>query len=323
MKRIQFDAYGDANVLQYAEATLPAVESGQVRLRQTAIGVNFIDTYHRSGLYPVEQLPSGLGVEAAAVVEEVGADVELAVGQRVAYAGPIGSYATDRVMPAQSLVALPDDISDETAAAIMLKGLTAHYLIRRTYVVQPGDIILVYAAAGGVGQILCQWARHLGATVIGVVGSEAKAETARSLGCEHVIRYDHEDIVARVRDITDGVGVPVVYDSVGKDTFFASLDCLQPLGMMVTYGNASGKPPELAVHELTQRGSLFLTRPTLASYIATREQLEANVAELFEVVRSGAVKVAIGQRFPLSQAADAHRALENRQTVGSTVLTCS
>lgn len=322
MQAIQFDQYGGPEVLQLAETPLGDPTANEVLVRHTAIGVNFIDTYHRTGLYPVDSFPSGLGVEAAGVIEAAGPNSRFAVGDRVAYAGgPLGSYATHRVMPDDRLVALPDSIEDATAAAMMLKGLTAHYLIRLTYAVKASDTILAYAAAGGVGQILCQWACHLGATVIGVVGSDAKAELARSRGCAHVINYREQDILERVREITGGQGVPVVYDSVGKDTFFTSLDCLQPLGMMVSFGNASGKPPELAVHELTSRGSLFLTRPTLASYTAAREQLEANAQALFEVVASGAVKIHVGQTWALADAGKAHAALEAGQTTGSTLLT--
>ena len=321
MQAIQFQTYGGPDVLQTIEPQLGEPKSNEVLIRHGAVGVNFIDTYHRTGLYPVDDFPSGLGVEGAGVVEAAGPDSRFHVGDRVAYAGgPLGSYASHRILPDDRLVLLPDDIEERTAAAMMLKGLTAHYLIRRTYAVKKGDTILAYAAAGGVGQILCQWAHHLGATVIGVVGSDAKAELAQARGCAHVINYRQQDILQQVRQITNGQGVPVVYDSVGKDTFFTSLDCLQPLGMMVTYGNASGKPPELAVHELTARGSLFLTRPTLASYTATREQLEENAAELFDVVASGAVQIQIGQTWPLSEAGQAHTALEAGQTTGSTLL---
>ena len=321
MHAIQFEQNGGPEVLQYTEVELPPVGPGEVRLRHTAVGVNFIDTYHRTGLYPVD-LPSGLGVEGAGVVEAVGDGAPLSVGDRVAYAGgPLGAYSTHRVMPADRLVPLPEEINDATAASIMLKGLTAHYLVRRTYVVQPGDTILVYAAAGGVGLLLCQWAKHLGATVIGCVGSQEKAELACGHGCDHPILYREEDVRQRVRELTNGDGVPVVYDSVGKDTFSTSLDCLRPLGLMVTYGNASGAVPPFAVHELTQRGSLYLTRPTLASYTATREQLEANAGELFQAVTQGILKVHQGQSFPLEQAADAHRALEARETTGATLLT--
>jgi NADPH2:quinone reductase len=284
--------------------------------------VNFIDIYHRTGLYPVPGLPSGIGLEAAGVVEEVGPGVtEVAVGDRVAYAGgPLGAYAEWRCFPAERLVRLPAGISDEEAAAMMLKGLTAQYLLRRTYRVEAGDTILFYAAAGGVGLLACQWAKHLGARVIGVVGSEDKVPLAREHGCEHVIVSDREDVPARVREITAGKGVPVVYDSVGKATFFASLDCLAPRGLMVSFGNSSGPVPPFDIQHLAQRGSLYLTRPTLQTYIATRAELLAAADELFEVVLSKAVRVRIGKRLPLQAASEAHRLLAARQTTGSIVL---
>ncbi len=295
---------------------------GEVLLRQTAIGVNFIDVYHRTGLYPVPSLPSGIGLEAAGVVEALGPDVtEVAVGDRVAYAGgPLGAYAEWRCFPAERLVRLPAGISDEEAAAMMLKGMTAQYLLRRTYAVKAGDPIVFYAAAGGVGLIACQWAKHLGATVIGVVGSEEKARLAREHGCDHVILYTRESVPERVREITGGKGVPVVYDSVGQATFFASLDCLAPRGLMVSFGNASGPVPPFDIQHLAQRGSLYLTRPTLMSYTATRAELLATAEELFEVVLSKAVQIRIGQRLPLRAAAEAHRLLGERRTTGSIVL---
>jgi NADPH2:quinone reductase len=295
---------------------------GQARLRQTAVGLNFIDVYFRSGLYPGPEVPFVLGMEAAAVVEEVGEGVsDLSVGQRVAYASaPLGAYAQERLMTADRLVPLPDGISDEQAAAMMLKGMTARYLLRRTFRVERGQTILFHAAAGGVGLIACQWAKHLGATVIGTVGSEAKAELAKAHGCDHPIRYDQEDLVARVREITGGKGVPVVYDSVGQSTFQKSLDCLAPLGMLVSFGQSSGKIPPVDLGILSQKGSLYITRPTLVNYVAARDDLLATAKDLFNVVQSGAVRIEINQRFALRDASDAHRALEGRQTTGSTLL---
>jgi NADPH:quinone reductase len=313
---------GGPEQLRYEEVELGAPAAGEVRLRQTAVGLNFIDVYYRTGLYPPPSLPFVPGLEAAGVVEEVGEGVtELAVGQRVAYASPpLGAYAEARLMPAHRLVPLPEGIPDEQAAAMMLKGMTAQYLLRRTFRVQPGQTILFHAAAGGVGLIACQWAKQLGATVIGTVGSDAKAELARAHGCDHPIRYDREDVVARVKEITGGKGVPVVYDSVGKDTFAISLDCLAPLGMLVSFGQSSGKVPPLETAILAQKGSLFFTRPTLMTYVAARDDLLTSAGELFEVVRSGAVRIEINQRFPLRDAAEAHRALEGRKTTGSTIL---
>lgn len=319
---IRIHQTGGPEVMRWEEVDIPAPQSGEVRLRHTAAGLNFIDTYQRTGLYPVDSLPSGLGVEGAGVIEELGPDVsELSVGDRVAYAGgPPGSYSQARTMPTARLVRIPESIDDQTAAAVMLKGLTAHYLIRRCYVVQPEDTILIHAAAGGVGLLVCQWAKHLGATVIGTVSTEEKAKLAAAHGCDHPILYRSEDFVERVREITDGQGVPVVYDSVGKDTFEKSLDCLRPLGLMVTFGQSSGSVPPFAVHELTARGSLFLTRPTLATYTATREQLLENADELFDMIRKEAVKIEVRQTYPLAEAAQAHRDLEARKTTGSTVL---
>ncbi|HEX2477852.1 MAG TPA: quinone oxidoreductase [Geminicoccaceae bacterium] len=313
---------GGPEVLRFEEIEIGAPGAGQVLLRQTAVGLNFIDVYFRSGLYPPPQLPFVPGLEAAGVVDAVGDGArQPEIGQRVAYASPpIGAYAERRLMPADRLVALPDGISDETAAAMMLKGMTAQYLLRRTYRVQSGQTILFHAAAGGVGLIACQWARHLGATVIGTVGSDAKAELARAHGCAHVIRYDREDVVARVREITGGQGVPVVYDSVGQATFERSLDCLAPLGVLVSFGQSSGKIPPVDLGILSQKGSLYVTRPTLMTYTAPRADLLAAANELFEVVQSGAVCIEINQRFPLGDAADAHRALEGRRTTGSTLL---
>ena len=294
---------------------------GQVRLRQEAVGLNYIDVYHRTGLYP-QQLPFTPGVEGAGVVEAVGDGVDwLKIGDRVAYAGPIGSYAEERLIAADKLVKLPDSISTEQAAAMMLQGMTAHMLLRSVHKVKPGETILIHAAAGGVGLIVCQWAKALGATVIGTVGSDAKAELARAHGCDHPIVYTRQDFAAEVDRITAGAKLPVVYDSIGKDTFDRSLDCLAPKGLMVTFGNASGPVAPFEPGLLARKGSLFLTRPTLFTYTATRAGLEQAASELFDVVASGKVKIEIKQRFPLKDAADAHRALEARQTSGSTVLT--
>ena len=313
---------GGPEVLRFEQVEVGEPGRGQVRLRQTAIGLNFIDVYFRTGLYPQPSLPFTPGLEAAGVVEAIGEGVsEVGVGDRVAYAAPpIGAYAEARLMQADRLVRLPDGISDQQAAAMMLKGMTAHYLLRRTFPVKAGQTILFHAAAGGVGLIACQWAKHLGARVIGTVGSEAKAELARGHGCDVPIRYDREDVVARVRELTEGKGVPVVYDSVGKSTFEQSLDCLAPRGMLVAFGQSSGNIPPLNLGILSQKGSLYVTRPTLMTYTAARDDLLASAKELFDVVQSGAVKVEIHQTFALRDAADAHRALEARQTTGSTVL---
>ncbi len=293
---------------------------GEVRVRNTAVGLNFVDTYQRSGLYSMP-LPFTLGSEGAGVVEAVSPKVkEFKVGDRVAYAGPIGAYAQVLLRPAARLVKIPAGVDDKMAAAMMLKGMTTQYLIRRIYRVKKGDTILMHAAAGGVGQILCQWARHLGATVIGTVGSDEKVELAKKAGCRHVIVTSREKFSERVKEITKGKGVPVVYDGVGKDTFMESLDCLQPLGLMVSFGNASGAVPSFNPGILSQKGSLFLTRPTLVNYTASREDLVRSARELFAVVKSGAVKIKINQTYPLREAAQAHRDLESRKTTGSTVL---
>ena len=321
-KAFRFHKTGGPEVLSWEDVALPPLGPGEVLLRQTAAGVNYIDTYHRTGLYPVEVLPSGIGVEGAGIVEQLAEDVDdLSVGDRVAYAGgPLGSYAQQRVIPARHLVRLPKEIDDIRAAAVMLKGLTTHYLIRRCYEVKPGDTILIHAAAGGVGLLVCQWAKHLGATVIGTVSTQEKADLAASHGCDYPILYRQEDFVQRVRELTNDEGLPVVYDSVGKDTFLRSLDCLRPLGLMVTFGQSSGPVEPMAVHELTARGSLFLTRPTLGSYVATREALLTNAAELFEVVGGGHVQVEVNQQYALSDAPQAHQDLEARKTTGATVL---
>jgi len=296
--------------------------SGEVLVRHTAIGINFIDTYHRSGLYPVAALPSGLGMEAAGVVQAVGPDVDgLAVGDRVAYAaGPPGSYAEARLHSADRLVKLPDSVTEQAAAAMMLKGMTVEYLIRRTYPVQAGQTVLFHAAAGGVGLIACQWLKSLGATIIGTVGSDEKAELARAHGCDHPVVYTRESFVQRVKEITGGNGVPVVFDSVGRTTFMQSLDCLQPRGMFVGFGNASGKPDPFDMGILAAKGSLFLTRPTLMSYTASRKDLLQSSEALFDVVSRGVVKADVHQRWPLAEAVAAHRSLEGRQTQGSSIL---
>ena len=319
-RAIRFGQVGGPEVLQLQTVELPPPASGEVRVRHAAIGLNYIDVYHRTGLYPLP-LPSGIGLEAAGVVEAVGDGVsEVAVGDRVAYAGgPVGAYAEARNLPAHRLLRLPDEIFFDTAAAMMLQGLTAAYLLRRTYRVQPGDAVLIHAAAGGVGLIASQWARALGATVIGTVGSPAKAELARAHGCEHVIDYSREDFAARVREITHGEGVAVVYDGVGKDTFAGSLDCLRPMGMMVSFGNASGPVPPVDLIQLSQKGSLFITRPTLMNYTARREDLVALGDELFAVVGDGRVRIEVNQRYALADAAHAHRDLEARRTTGSTI----
>ena len=318
---IRFHQTGGPEVLRWEEVPVGDPAADEVRLRHEAVGLNYIDTYQRSGLYPLP-LPSGLGQEGAGVVEAVGKEVrDFRPGDRVAYAGgPVGAYSQQRCLPAARLLKLPESIDFRTGAAMMLQGLTTAYLLRRTYAVQPGDAVLIHAAAGGVGLIACQWARALGATVIGTVSTEAKAELARQHGCEHVILYSHEDVAARVRDITGGEGVAVVYDGVGKDTFAASLDSLRMRGMMVSFGNASGAVPPFNPLLLTQKGSLFLTRPMLAHYTANRDELLALGQELFAVVESGKVRININQTFDLADAADAHRALEARQTTGSTVL---
>jgi NADPH2:quinone reductase len=317
---IRIHETGGPEKMRWEEVEVGAPGPGQVLVRNTAVGLNFVDVYHRSGLYP-NALPLTLGMEGAGVVEAVGPKVkEFKVGDRVAYAQPMGSYAEKCLRPADRLVKIPAGIDDRIAAAIMLKGMTAWYLIRRTYKVKKGDTILMHAAAGGVGQILCQWAKHLGATVIGTVGSEDKAALAKKVGCKHVIVTSKENFVERVKAITKGKGVPVVYDGVGKDTFMGSLDCLAPLGMMVSFGNASGAVTQFNPGVLAQKGSLFLTRPTLVNYTATREDLLQAARDLFAVVKSKAVKISINQTYPLREAAQAHSDLEARKTTGSTVL---
>jgi NADPH:quinone reductase len=312
---------GGPEVLKWEEVDVGEPGSGQVRLRQESAGLNFIDVYHRSGLYK-QELPFTPGVEGAGIVDALGPNVtNVRVGDRVAYAGPIGGYAEERLIAADKLVKLPESIPTEQAAAMMLQGLTAEMLLRRVYRVKAGETILVQAAAGGVGLILCQWAKAIGATVIGTVGSDEKAELARAHGCDYPIVYTRQDFVAEVKRITDGRKLPVVYDGVGRDTFMKSLDCLHRRGMMVSYGNASGPVDPFPATLLAQKGSLFLTRPTLFDYVVTRDELEQASAELFAVIESGKVKIEVKQRFPLKDAAEAHRALESRRTSGSTVLT--
>ena len=321
-KAIRIHEYGGPEVLRWEEVEVGDPGPGQLRVRHGAVGLNYIDVYHRTGLYPLPSLPWIPGMEGAGRVEAVGEGVtEFKVGDRVAYASPpAGAYAEVRLIPADRVVALPNAIDDRTAAAMMLQGMTAQYLLRRTYRVQPGDFVLLHAAAGGVGLIACQWARYLDATVIGTAGSDEKAELARAHGCHHVIVYTRENFVERVREITGGQGVAVVYDSVGKDTFMGSLDCLRPMGMMVSFGNASGPVPPFEPGILAAKGSLFLTRPTLMTYTAKRADLLASAAELFEVVGSGAVNIEVRQTYPLAEIAQAHRDLEARRTTGSTVL---
>ncbi len=321
MKAIRFHQAGGPEVMQYEDFDPGAPAIGEVRLRHTAIGLNYLDIYHRSGAYPLP-LPSGLGLEAAGVVEEVGAGVtNLREGDRVAYgAGPIGAYSQARNMPANRLAKLPDSIADKTAAAMMLKGMTVRYLLRETYKVKQGDTILWHAVAGGVGLIAVQWAKHLGVRVIGTTSSPEKAALAQSMGCDEVINYTEENVAERVRDLTGGEGVPVVYDGVGQATLEASLDSLAPCGLLASFGSASGPVKDFDTGMLAARGSLYLTRPTLMTYVASDAALQANVADLFEVVGSGAVKIEVNQTYPLADAAQAHRDLEGRKTTGSTVL---
>lgn len=316
---------GAPEVFRWEEWPVGEPGLGEIVIRHGAVGVNYVDTYHRRGMphpWPVPPLPCVLGLEGAGTVEAVGDGVQdLGVGDRVAYASPPhGAYAQTRTMPADRVVKLPDGIGDEQAAAMMLKGLTAQYLLRRTYRVEPGDVVLVHAAAGGMGLILCQWLKHLGATVIGTVSTDEKAEIARAQGCDHPVVYTRDDFVAKVKEVTDGEGVPVVYESIGKTTFRQSMDCLRPMGVLASYGHASGPPDPVDVIELGTKGSLFLTRPAIMHYMAKRADLDASAADLFDVVGSGAVKIAINHRLPLSEVAEAHRAIEERRTTGSTVL---
>ncbi len=318
---IRIDHVGGPEVMQLVEETVTAPGAGQLRVHHAAIGLNFIDIYHRSGVYKVS-LPSGLGSEAAGTVTAVGPGVSgFAEGDRIAYAGgPLGAYAQERLLPAVNAVKLPPEVSAESAAALMLKGMTAWYLLHLSFPVRRGHTLLVHAAAGGVGSVLVPWAKHLGATVIGTAGSPDKADKARAAGCDHVILYREQDFAAEVRKLTGGSGVDVVYDSVGKDTFTGSLDSLRRRGTLVTFGNASGKVPPFEPVLLTEKGSLFLTRPKLADHVATREELETASNGLFEVLAQGVIKAGIGQRYPLREAARAHAELEGRHTSGTSLL---
>ncbi len=320
-KAIRIHSYGGPEIMRWEDVPTPEPGPAEALVHHTAVGLNYIDVYFRNGLYKSPAMPATLGMEAAGVVRAIGKDVKnVAVGDRVAYAtGPIGAYSTDRVISADRLVKVPDGIDDKTAAAMMLQGMTAQYLIHRTHKLHAGETILVHAAAGGVGLILCQWAKHLGATVIGVVSNEAKAELAHQHGAEHVI-IGYDKLAAEVKRITGGAMVPVVYDSVGKDTFMASLDCLAPLGLMASYGSSSGPVAAFDLSVLAAKGSLFLTRPSLPTYTANAKDLNQSAADLFDVVKSGAVKIRVNQTFPLKDAQHAHEALEARRTTGSTVL---
>jgi NADPH2:quinone reductase len=318
---IRVHEYGGPEVLEWEEVEVGDPGPGEVRIRQTAIGLNYIDVYVRTGLYPQPSLPFIPGMEGAGVVTAVGEGVrDLKVGRHVAYAGPVGAYAQERLIAAERVVKIPAGISDETAAAIMLKGMTAQYLLRRTYKVNRDTTLLFHAAAGGVGVIACQWAAALGARVIGTVSSSGKALIARAHGCTHVINVREEDLVAKVKEYTKGKGVDVVYDSIGKDTFPASLDCLKPLGMWVSFGQASGPVPPFNITLLSQKGSLFATRPSLGTYIETRKDLVATANDLFDVIANGKIKIAVNQTYALADAARAHRDLEARLTTGSTIL---
>ncbi len=320
MKAIRFEKTGGPEVLQVENIELPKPGEGQARVRHTVIGVNFIDTYHRSGLYKLP-LPSGLGTEAAGVVEALGEGVKsLKKGDRVAYAGTLGAYAEANNVAADRLVKLPESVSDDVAAAAMLKGMTAQYLLKRTFPVKSGQTILWHAAAGGVGLVACQWAKHLGVTVIGTVGSQVKVDLAKANGCAHVLNLSQDQWMRRVRELTNGEGVPVVYDSIGKETWGGSLDCLAVRGMMVSFGNASGAVPPFEPGILSAKGSLYVTRPTLANYTRNVKELQETADDLFAVIGSGAVKIQINQRFKLSEAAKAHEALHSRDTTGATVL---
>ena len=322
-KAIKLYQNGGPEVLKWEDYDPGPPGPGEARVRNHAVGLNFIDVYHRTGLYPLPALPAIPGMEGAGIVEAVGDDVSaVKQGDRIAYATmPTGAYAQVRCMPADRLVKVPAEISFETAAGMMLKGMTARYLIRGCYPVTASDTILIHAASGGVGSIVCQWAKHIGATVIGTVGSAPKAELARSNGCDHPILYSQEDFVEKVREFTDGKGVDVVYDSVGQAAFMQSLDCLRPLGTMVSFGQSSGSVPPLELGLLAAKGSLFLTRPSLVTYTEKQRDLVAHAEDLFDVVQRGAVKVAIGQTYDLAEAAAAHRDLEGRKTTGSTILT--
>ena len=319
---------GTPDVFKWEEIEVPNPTNKEVRLKNTAIGVNYIDTYHRRGMphpWPVPELPIVLGIEGVSIVEELGADVtEFSIGDRVAYAlPPHGAYSQERVYPVDKLIKVPDtlsNVSDQDLAALMLKGLTAQFLLKRTYSVKSGDVILVHAAAGGMGLILCQWAKYLGATVIGTVSSEQKAEQAREAGAEHVVIHSKGDFVKTVLEVTDGQGCPVVYESIGKDTFRRSMECLQPMGMLAAYGHASGAPDPVDVVELGTKGSLFLTRPAIMHYMAKREDLVSSANDLFSVIKTGNLKSNVNHTYPLSEVGEAHRAIENRETTGATVL---
>jgi NADPH2:quinone reductase len=321
VKAIRIERTGGPEVMEFVEVRLPPPGQGEVRIRHTAIGLNFIDTYHRTGLYPVS-LPSGIGLEAAGVVEELGPGVKgLKAGDRVAYGtGPIGAYSQARNIPAAKLVKIPKAISDEPAAAMMLKGMTARYLLRATYKVKRGETILFHAAAGGTGTIACQWAKALGVKVIGTVGSDDKIALAKANGCAHVINYRTENVAARVKELTGGKGVPVVYDGIGQATVNISLDCLQPRGLLVSFGNASGPVKALDLGLLSAKGSLYVTRPTLMTYTATPKDFKETAEDVVEIVKSGKVKLSVNQRYPLAEAAQAHRDLEASKTTGQTVL---
>ena len=319
---------GTPDVFKWEEVEVPNPTNKEVRLKNTAIGVNYIDTYHRRGMphpWPVPELPIVLGIEGVSIVEELGADVtEFSIGERVAYAlPPHGAYSEERVYPVDKLIKVPDtlsNVSDQDLAALMLKGLTAQFLLKRTYSVKSGDVILVHAAAGGMGLILCQWAKYLGATVIGTVSSEQKAEQAREAGAEHVVIHSKGDFVKTVLEVTNGQGCPVVYESIGKDTFRRSMECLQPMGMLAAYGHASGAPDPVDVVELGTKGSLFLTRPAIMHYMAKREDLVSSANDLFSVIKTGNLKSNVNHTYPLSEVGEAHRAIENRETTGATVL---
>ena len=321
-KAIRIYETGGPYVMRWEDVDPGVPEPGEALVRHEAVGLNFIDVYHRTGLYPLPALPAIPGLEGAGIVEQIGEGVtDVGVGDRVAYAGiPPGAYAQIRRLPAHRLVKLPDSISSRQGAAMMLQGMTARYLLRGCYAVKTGDTILIHAAAGGVGSIVCQWDKHLGATVIGTVGSEKKAEIAKANGCDHPIVYSEEDFAARTREITDGAGVDVVYDSVGQATFMQSLDCLRPMGMMVSFGQSSGPVPPVDLGVLAARGSLFLTRPSLMAYTADRKDLLENAEDLFAVVANGAVRIEVNQTYPLAEAARAHQDLEARKTTGSTIL---
>lgn len=320
-RAMRIHAYGGPEAMQWEEIEVGVPGEGEVRVRNRAVGLNYIDVYHRTGLYKLPSLPAVIGMEGTGEIEAVGPGVMgLKAGDRVAYANPPGAYAEARLIPAERVVKLPDSIDFKTAAAMMLQGMTARYLLRETYKVSQDTVLLFHAAAGGVGLLACQWAKHLGATLIGTVGSDEKAELARENGATHVINYRRDDFVARVREITDGAGCDVVYDSVGKDTFPASLDCLKPRGLWVSFGNSSGPVPPFDLSLLAAKGSLYTTRPTLMSYTAKPEDLAANAEDLFDMVTGGFLRIAVNQTYPLSAAAEAHRDLEARRTTGATVL---